>query len=642
LKEISVHRRLAPPAVILQDARMNADGFIKWALDDARTVEERYPVELLVEIGVGWWNSRRKIYKHESLEKQMERKRQRALNPAYEPHYSETDLRHAAEAWAAIKSWWFSTGGLDERPIRDVKAFAFFTHLEEIHMHTCEVTDVSVFAGLPNLRVLKFGSKRCEDLRPLARCVHLRALELTTGMGWWRGHSQWPDVTGLEKLVQLERLSLVGNLLVFQRGIAWPNVRQATLRCEPLPARCLRDLPQLPACEFLTLGGVERLDGIEAFPRLRNLKLETDARDFTPLAGLDKLTCFTCGGFEPVDISPLARLPRLQVATFDARYQFALNAVKPRDFAALAGAPALRELHVPHCPPVEAEVRTLNSLLLPWDDVWLAEKPRPLPPALRLVVAPWKQHPQDSSTIKLVPEDGGLPDAGLRECEGRWVGRLVEETITAKLGPADWGKAAGNGAYRTFSANIESFAAVEKLPQIIEAMREVLTRLRYDYTASFMIALKSPRLEPTPAQVQLEKQFRDEQDQAGWERRQQEQQEYLERLHRYELKKQLGEAIKPEDFVPPPPTKLPPPPWEREDEEDEDDNENSAGDLVVKQKPDPPPSWFDDEHPLADNYRLMGTLTLLEVWFMPHQRDLAVYLMGRQPDLEIPEEQQTE
>src|ERR1039458_3962344 len=122
------------------------------------------------------------------------------------------------------------------------------------------------FAGLPNLRVLKFGSSQCEDLRPLARCVQLRELELTTGISWWRNRSQWPGVSGLEKLVQLEKLSLAGNLLAFPRGIAWPNVRVATLKCEPLAVRCLRDLPQLSACEFLTLGGVERLDGIEAFP----------------------------------------------------------------------------------------------------------------------------------------------------------------------------------------------------------------------------------------------------------------------------------------------------------------------------------------------------------------------------------------
>src|SRR5205807_1344207 len=139
-----------------------------------------------------------------------------------------------------------------------------------------------------------------------------------------------------------------------------------------------------------------------------------------------------------------------------------------------------------------------------------------------------------------------------------------------------WGRAEADGKCRRFSVTIESFAVVEKFPQIIEVMREVITRLRHDYTAGFMICLKSPRLEPTPAHVQLEKQLRDERDKAEWERRHQEQKEYLERLHRYELKKQLGDKIKPEDFVPPSPTPLPPPPWERED--DEEDDETSAGD----------------------------------------------------------------
>jgi hypothetical protein len=175
---------------------------------------------------------------------------------------------------------------------------------------------------------------------------------------------------------------------------------------------------------------------------------------------------------------------------------------------------------------------------------------------------------------------------------------------------------------------------VEKLPLILEAMREALTRLRHEYAAHIWIFLKSPRLEPTPAQKQLEEQFRDEQDKADYERRQEEQRKYLERLHRYELKKQLGEKIKPEDFVVEPQAPLPPPPWEREDE----DEESGDGDVAVKEKPEPPPGWFDDDHPLADNYNLMGNLTLSEVWFAHQNRDVAVYLMGRQPDVEIAEE----
>jgi len=81
---------------------------------------------------------------------------------------------------------------------------------------------------------------------------------------------------------------------------------------------------------------------------------------------------------------------------------------------------------------------------------------------------------------------------------------------------------------------------------------------------------------------------------------------------------------------------LPPPPWER-DEEDEEDDDAGSGDVAVEKKPDPPPSWFDDDHPLADNYRVMGHLTMAEIWFPPHQRDVAIYLMRRPPDQEIPE-----
>jgi len=614
---------------------MNAEGFIRWALDDARTVEERYTVELLVELGATWWDSRHNIYRQKSLEEQMERKRQRALNPAYEPHYSETDVRHAAEAWPGVKTWWFSPMGLDTRPLRDVKAFGFFTHLEEIHMTSCEVGDVSIFAALPNLRVLKFGSSRCEDLRPLAGCTALRELELVIGMGWGHIQTRWPEVAGLEKLVQLEKLSLAGNLHVFRRGITWPKVRVAVLKCEPLAARSVRDLPQLPACELLTLGGVEQLDGIEAFPRLRNLTVESDVRDFTPLAALTGLTCFTCGGFEPLDVRPLTRLPKLQKAVFNANFIYAVTAPTPRDFAAFADAPTLRELHVHGCPPVEEEVQMLNSLLPPWDDVWLAETPRPLPPALRFVIAPNQKHPANYD-VKFDPEDDGLPDEGLRECEGRWVGRFMTRAITSQLGEADWGNAMANGLNRNITVTIESFAVVEKLPQIIAAMRGVLARLRHDYTGILMVCLKSPTVVPTPAQVQLEKQFQEQQDKADYERRQEEQKNYLERLHRYELKKQLGDEIKPEDFVPPPPAPLPVPPWQLDDAEDAPSD--GDGDVAVKEKPDPPPSWFDDEHPLADNYRLMAILNLAEVWFMSHHRDIAIYLMGRQPDLEIPEE----
>jgi hypothetical protein len=221
----------------------------------------------------------------------------------------------------------------------------------------------------------------------------------------------------------------------------------------------------------------------------------------------------------------------------------------------------------------------------------------------------------------------------LRECEGRWVPRFISRRISEALGHADWGSSDCNATARGAGVYIESFGVVEKFTIIIEAIRSALAWLRDDYYVTVMIVLKAPRPKATPAQEQLEEQFRRERDEADFENRRRERQEYLERLHRYELKKQSGGQVAPKQFAPPPPQPLPVPPWEREDGEEEEDS--GAGDIAVKKKPDPPPSWLDDEHPLADNYRLMATLTLSEMWLGPHHRDLAVYLMGREPDREV-------
>jgi hypothetical protein len=616
---------------------VNTEAFIHWALDDTRSVEERYTVELLLELGIGRWNAKHNIYTPYNGEERMEKIRQRALNPAYESDYSETEVRRAAEIFPELKIWWHSRGH-EERPIRDLKALAFFTQFEDVQLHNTEVADVSPLAELPNLRHLQFGSSKCEDLRPLARCAQLRHLDLILHQDWWQMTTHWPDVSGLEKLAQLETFLFTGNLLVFPCGMIFPNVKTAALKCLPLAARSLRELPQLPACEFLTLAGVETLDGIEAVPRLRNLKIETDTRSFEPLIALKQLTCLTSGGFEPVDISPLARLPRLQCLRFDTRFKFRLSPPPPRDFSPLTDAPMLRELHVEGSAPVESEVGALKPFLLTWDEVFLAAPPRPLTEKLRMIVAPFEKNPfHNALQIQLDPEDSGLPDAGLRECEGRWVARFVGKNISAKLGAADWGNATGDALYRRVIVTVESFAVVEKLPEIVEAVRASLARLRGDYHCMLMICLKAPPPEPTPAQKQLEEQFSNEQDEADRARQERDRQEYLERLHRYQLKKQLGETINPEEFVPPP--LAPPPEPEAEDDDFSTDDDNSGeGGVAVKEKAEPPANMWDDDHPLAHEYRLMANISREEIWFATQQRDIAIYLMRRQPDEEIPEE----
>ncbi len=617
---------------------MNSQAFIDWALDGARTLEERFTLELIVEQGVGYWEAQHKSYTPTNWEARQELERQRSLNPAYQPKISEQNLCRTAECLHLLKIWWGSRG-YNQRQIRDLKAFGFLTKLEELRIGDCEVTDVSVLTTLPKLRLVHFASADCEDLSPLAGCRQLRELALTLGKSGVRVGSHWPNVKGLEQLQELESLSLSGNLLAFAPGISWPKVRTATLHCNPLAARSVRELPQLPACEFLVLGGVEKLDGIEAFPRLRNLTISTNTHSFEPLAALPDLTALTCSGFTPLDVRPLTRLPQLQALIFNANYQYVLNPPKPRDFSPLADAPRLRELVVAGCPPVEEEVQTMSALLLRWDDELLAATPRPVPP-LRLIIA--KQHPMDRQhTPQLDPSDHGLPDVALRKFQGDWVGRYLFKAISKKIGCNDWGTAEGEGVYRSFTVQIHAYALVEKSREILEATREAIARLKHDYVGTFWIRLQSPTLEPTRAQIELQAQFDEEQEKADYERQQRERMEFLERQHRLELKKQLGEIIKPEDFTAPPPTPLPPAPWERE-EEDEEEDESGFGDIAVKEKVEPPPNPWDNEHPLADKYALLARLTLEELWVWPHHRDLAVYLMRQSPDLEFPDEAKPE
>ena len=85
------------------------------ALDPARTLEERFATELVVEMGVTWWHADRKNYSHESFEVQQERVRQRALNLAYQPHYTEDAVRKAAEQLHKFTCGWSTAPGTTAR-----------------------------------------------------------------------------------------------------------------------------------------------------------------------------------------------------------------------------------------------------------------------------------------------------------------------------------------------------------------------------------------------------------------------------------------------------------------------------------------------------------------------------------------------
>jgi hypothetical protein len=443
-------------------------------------------------------------------------------------------------------------------------------------------------------------------------------------------------------------LLLEGNLLVFERAV-WRRAKFVVLRCSPLEARNVRDLPQLPVCEFLSLGGIESLEGIEAFSRLRNLTIETAPESFEPLAGLKHLTCLTAKEHEPVEVAPLTRVPGLQFVCFNTWNKHHLRPVKPRDLAPLVEAPALRELRVVGNPLLETEAAAIQAGLQGWGDVHLLPEPRPLP-SWRLLAWPAAKFPQGSSVSRL-PEEPEQIDLGLRQRELLWAGDFLHRAIDRKLGTSDWSVAEKKDyldhqdyhphivapPHRSLYVEFHSYGLLEKIPLVVEAIRETIARLRGEYQVQFQVRLQVPKLKRTAAQIELEEKFQREQEEAEWERGRKEREEYLERLHRYELLKQEGSKVDPEDFAPDGPESLPSPPL---DEEEEDGNENtdSGDDVAVKEKPEPPPLLDDGEHPLARQYSFMATFTLGECYVFVGLRSLAEYLFQRPCDEVIEEE----
>lgn len=612
---------------------MDLEAFIRWSLDASRTVAERFTVELLTEHALMFHSSRRTPNDGSQYQKYSARRREQELNPAYRPEYSEDDLRCASEYLATIRDW-------SPNAARAVESFAplqFLPTLESITARTCAVVDFSPLAKLPSLRMLAigspghdFGKLDCEDFSSLSGCKQLRELHLAFD-------ARWPDLRGIAELDQLETLILGGNLLAMPHGTTFPNVRRASLYCTPLAARNLHDLPQLPACEFLTLRGAERLDGIEKMPGLRNLRLEGPFHSFAPLVPLNELTWMTvdCPGHrdatrQPRDVSPLARLPKLAFFQIGPSLSFF---DMPRDYSPLAEAPALRELVVRQCPPVQMEVAALNIALQPWDDLFLAREPRTLEP-LRMIVGPNGAYPHRSG-VHRGEDEPELFDSGLRECEGRWVKQFVSGRISERIGTSDWGKLDANGENRGFGFYIESFDVVEKLPEILEAARSAMAELRYEYQATFMISLRVPPPVPTPEQKKFNDRLQNEQDDWEFEQMQKDRQEYVDRLHQMELKQQQGAEINPEEFSPSERAEFPEPKSSINQDDDDDDGD---GEIAVDHDPDPSDFLSEDEHPLADSYRLLGHLTLNEAWFLTHHRGLAVHLMMREPDVEIPDE----
>ncbi len=105
-----------------------AEQFRTWALDPARTGEELYTAELLIEAAQQRWNVQQKIYTRD-YEAIHERQKRRKLNPAYRPTLTPAALDLVVAMWSEIKELRNGSIASEERPVSDLAALRFFPQL---------------------------------------------------------------------------------------------------------------------------------------------------------------------------------------------------------------------------------------------------------------------------------------------------------------------------------------------------------------------------------------------------------------------------------------------------------------------------------------------------------------------------------
>ena len=206
------------------------------------------------------------------------------------------------------------------------------------------------------------------------------------------------------------------------------------------------------------------------------------------------------------------------------------------------------------------EVAAINAGLQPWDDAFIETSPQPLPP-LRMIIAPAKHKYPRNFDEK--PDAGGaaLMDRETRVREGDWVAKVPAATGADR--PRGLGYRAGvrrePGLQRHGGVLRGGGTAAGDHRSGARGHRPGAARVcgAGDDRAAGQAARGDA------GQKQLEQQFEEERDKWEFEQIQRDREEYLDRKHQLELRRQQGEEIDPEEFSPSEQDPYPTPPWEK-------------------------------------------------------------------------------
>lgn len=638
--------------------------FSQWALDDARSHDERFFIFHLCEA------CRRLEHMRKPPEQQRacifksfpyEKWKEFYLNPLLLPEYGLEDVRRAEEMSPHLKTFGPVSSGHETRPFGDAgEALRFFPALETLTFGWSSLRDLSFLEALPHLRELHLSSGMLEDLAPLRHARSLRRLHLclsTSGTSIFTPPLYWVDASALGHLQELTHLSLSPNPAVL-RGLCFPSLHSAELEGSNCIQPDCTHLPEMPALRILKLSGVQSLRGIGRFSELRHLKISGPLRDFADIHQLQHLDCLEVDTTEgwPRDVSTLSTLPELLWVRFGGEI--------PRNYWPLAKAPRLCELNAGQVPAVHLEVQAINAVLCPWDGVFAAPRRRPLPPLRFVSVAAGG----DASVIPRGPDAPGpefIAHPKRLHLEHLWMNRRVNAAVQNLLGNDDpLDRCNFNGSEicwgRTLRFSLETLDAAQRFPEILDLMRRCMADSPHEWIFHVSLNLRLKEMEMTEQQKKwlrmIQSRSRDWDDDDSLERYKKTKNHVIETQFRKRLAEE-GEDIDPEDFEPP--EEIRPEPYPRvtvpasggaqdekekqpdfelkpydEQEQNDSSDDDDDGSVKTAHDPDPPDHFWDDPyaHPLADSYRFYATLTLDAFYHHGHNLATVIQLMRRGPD----------
>ena len=221
---------------------------------------------------------------------------------------------------------------------------------------------------------------------------------------------------------------------------------------------------------------------------------------------------------------------------------------------------------------------------------------------------------------------------------------------------------------RSLDLPVETLAALEKLPELLEALRGVMACSAKEWRFLIRVELRITPLEMTAEQqkwlAEIEDKASQWNDDDDYERLAKTQEHLIETEFRLRMNEEEGEEPQPEDFIPPDairPTDYSPHVAGIEDDEEEFDDEEEEEDYALKpfdeQEMDdddddsdevdnnvkvapsrgPDPDFIDDpyKHPLADSYRFYAHLTWDTFYAEEHNAVTVMQCMRRVVDEDL-------